>query len=65
MNKLTVIIFSLLMTACTKTVNQHEIKQAILLCSEKEGIYKLHIFDDHSMRAECKNAEVISLVRDK
>ena len=58
-----VIIFLLLISGCTKTINQHELKQAVLLCSEKGGIYKLIVFDDHSMRAECKNAEVISLDR--
>ena len=55
-NKLLAIFLSvLLVSACSKTLTQGHLADAIKFCDDKGGIYEINIYDGNEKFVNCKN----------
>ena len=53
--KITIIILFVLLSACSKTINQDMIKKLIKHCDDKGGIYSIKIASTNEKFANCKD----------
>ena len=53
--KITIIILFVLLSACSKTIEQDMIKKLIEHCDDKGGIYSIYIADTNEKFANCKD----------
>lgn len=50
-----VVIFIILLSACSKTINQDTLKRVTEHCADKGGVYSIYITDMNEKFANCKD----------
>jgi hypothetical protein len=64
MNK-SIAIFIILLSACSKTINQDTLKRAEKHCSDKGGTYSIYIADTNEKFANCKDGSRKQITHNK
>lgn len=54
----------LVITGCTKTVDQRDFKGAGEFCKDKEGVYQIVIVGTYGRQYHCKNGAFKALIRE-
>lgn len=53
--KAIIIILFVLLSACSKTINQDTLKRVTEYCADKGGVYSIYIADTNEKVANCKD----------